>query len=596
MTAQQDERPQATAPGDASQVSDVLRVDDAAGVAAALPDLLNASLIGLDTETTGLDPLTERLRLVQLAIPGRVYVVDCFAVDPRLLTPLLENGRRFAGHNLVFDLRFLQANGLPVPNGDRLFDTMLASQLLRSGLPEPRGTHSLAGVAERVLGIPLDKTEQRSDWSGALSESQVAYAAKDATILLPLVEAQERELAQAGLAQAAAIEFRALPAIVWLEQSGAPFDREQWLALAQAAVAEQQRLEAELTSLSGTADLFGASTVNWGSPDQVARLLRQRGHTIERTDEITLQRLAEVEPLARLLLEYREASRKATSYGAEFLRHLHVASGRMHADFAQIGASSGRMACGNPNLQNIPREAAYRACFRPAAGRALVKADYSQIELRIVAQVSRDPVLLGAYREGADVHLRTAAAVMGVAQDGVTRRQRQLAKALNFGLLYGMGAPRLRSYAAATYGVTLSEAEAETFRERFFQTYPGLRRWHRAQRDGAIETRTLAGRRRVGVERFVDKLNLPIQGAGADILKLALARLWEDRAAQPSACPVLCVHDEIVLECDAGEADAVAGWLKQHMEAAGAELLSAVPVVADVTIAADWSGTPLPRQ
>jgi DNA polymerase I-like protein with 3'-5' exonuclease and polymerase domains len=157
-----------------------------------------------------------------------------------------------------------------------------------------------------------------------------------------------------------------------------------------------------------------------------------------------------------------------------------------------------------------------------------------------------------------------------------------------------MGAPRLREYAAVTYGVSLTEQEALTFRERFFQTYPGLRRWHRAQPDRPIETRTLAGRRRLGVERFADKLNLPIQGAGADILKLALARLWEDRESEPSAVPVLCVHDEIVMECDAGRAGEVAAWLKRHLEAAGAELLLDVPVLADVTIAADWAGEPLP--
>src|SRR5207245_10236283 len=127
----------------------------------------------------------------------------------------------------------------------------------------------------------------------------------------------------------------------------------------------------------------------------------------------------------------------------------------------------------------------------------------------------------------------TAAAVLGAPEGQVTQQQRQLAKALNFALLYGMGAPRLKGYAAATYDVHLTEEQAQTFRERWFQTYAGLRRWHRSQRDGAVETRTLAGRRRTGVTQFVDKLNLPIQGAGADILKLALARLWEDRAALP---------------------------------------------------------------
>jgi DNA polymerase-1 len=578
------ERPAATPP--------LSLVRSAEELAAVLPALIAAGTLGVDCETTGLDPLADRLRLIQLATPERVVVVDCFSVDP---APLAEVFARttLAGHNLAFDLRFLMGSGLPVPNGERLFDTMLASQVLHSGQPEPRGTHTLAAVVERTLGRTLDKTLQVSDWSGTLSEAQLAYAADDAAVLLPLVERQRAALRAADLERTAAIEMRALPALVWLAQSGAPFDGARWTALADGALAEQQRLEAELTRLSGTADMFGYSSVNWDSTDQVAKLLRRRGHQVTSTNEHVLQRLVADEPIAVLLLQYREASRKTSAYGADFLRHVHPATGRIHAGYQQIGASSGRMACGNPNLQNIPRDAAYRACFRPGQGRCLVKADYSQIELRIVAQVSSDAALLGAYREDADVHARTAAALMSVPEAQVTKAQRQLAKACDFGLLYGMGAPRLREYAASAYGVTLTEEEAQTFRERFFQTYPGLRRWHRGQPDRPVATRTLAGRRRLNVQNFVDKLNLPIQGTGADILKLALARLWEDRAAQPSAMPVLCVHDEIVLECDAREAEAVAVWLKRQMEAAGEELLPAVPVVADVTIAADWSGAPL---
>jgi DNA polymerase I len=564
----------------------------AAALQQALPALIAAGRLGFDCETTGLDALSDRLRLIQLATPERVYVIDCFAVDPAPLAPVFAQSA-LIGQNLAFDLRFLFAQGLPVPTGARLFDTMLASQLLHSGLPEPKGTHTLGGISERVLGRPLDKSLQTSDWSGPLSDAQIAYAATDAAVLLPLAQALGAQLEAAALQRTAELEMRALPAIVWLEQSGAPFDQQRWLQLAAAAEQEQQRLEAELTRVSGTADMFGQSSVKWSSPDQVAKLLRQRGRQITSTNEYVLQSLIEVEPLAPLLLQHREVSRKTSAYGAEFLRHIHAATGRLHAHYQQIGASSGRMACGNPNLQNIPRESAYRACFRPAAGRCLVKADYSQIELRIVAQVSQDAALLQAYQAGADVHVRTAAALMNVPEEQVTKAQRQLAKACDFGLLYGMGAPRLRDYAATAYGVTLSEVEAQTFREKFFQAYPGLRRWHRGQPDRAIETRTLAGRRRLGVTNFVDKLNLPIQGAGADILKLALARLWEDRAAQPSAVPVLCVHDEIVLECDSGAAAAVAAWLVGHMEAAGAELLPAVPVVADVTVAADWSGAPL---
>jgi DNA polymerase-1 len=246
------------------------------------------------------------------------------------------------------------------------------------------------------------------------------------------------------------------------------------------------------------------------------------------------------------------------------------------------------MACSAPNLQNIPRDPAYRRCIRPTAGRVLVKADYSQIELRIAAQISGDVAMREAFQTGEDLHTTTARAVLGREP---TKDDRQLAKALNFGLLYGMGADRLRMYAQDEYGVMLSAQEAVQFRQRFFQTYPGLRAWHRAQHDGAVTTSTLAGRPRHGVSQFTEKLNSPVQGTGADILKDALARLWNDRAAVPSAVPVLAVHDEIVCEVDVDEGERCVAWLREHMTAAGVALLPDVPVAVEVNIVADWSGT-----
>jgi DNA polymerase I len=153
----------------------------------------------------------------------------------------------------------------------------------------------------------------------------------------------------------------------------------------------------------------------------------------------------------------------------------------------------------------------------------------------------------------------------------------------------------LRTYAQDDYGVTLSEQEAVQFRNRFFQTYPGLKAWHRGQRDCEVTTYTLTGRPRHRVRQFTEKLNSPVQGTGADILKGALARLWADRDAVPSAVPVLVVHDEIVCEVNCGEAEACATWLTAHMEAAGAAVLTDVPVVVETQIVADWSGTPFTR-
>jgi DNA polymerase I-like protein with 3'-5' exonuclease and polymerase domains len=561
-----------------------------AEVAAAVPALLAAPVLGLDTETTGLDPLRDRLRLVQLATPTHTYLVDCFAVDPRALAPVFAQAGRWVGHNLKFDFRFLMAAGLAAPEGGRLFDTMLAAQLLGAGTPDGYLNRcGLAAVVERALGERLDKGAQTSGWGGPLTAEQYAYAARDGSILLPLADRLAADLAAAGLTTTAEIEMQALPAVAWLEQTGAPFAAAAWADLSDAATAEQVRLEHELTALTGTKDMFGAGTVNWASPARVKALLAARGHVVEDTNEATLLALADREPLARLLLAYREAARKASVYGIEFLKYVHPATGRIHADWLQLGSKAGRMSCQRPNLQQVPRERTYRACFRAPAGRVLVKADYSQIELRIAAELTGDPRMLAAYQQGEDLHTVTAASVLGRQNGAVGPEDRQAAKALNFGLLYGMGAATLREHAARDYGLALTEAEAQHFRAVFFETYAGLRQWHRSQPEAAFDTRTLAGRRRLGVARFTEKLNSPVQGTGADGLKCALGLLWARRAECPSAAPVLCVHDEIVVECDGGDADAARAWLVTAMRDGMQRWLPRVPVVVEAQVGADWS-------
>jgi DNA polymerase-1 len=217
----------------------------------------------------------------------------------------------------------------------------------------------------------------------------------------------------------------------------------------------------------------------------------------------------------------------------------------------------------------------------------LVKADYSQVELRIAAKVSGDKALLAAYQRGEDLHTLTARQVLGIAD--VTKEHRQLAKALNFGLLYGMGAKGFRNYARANYRLELTEDQAAGYREAFFKAYSGLRRWHRSVGDKLRDTRTLTGRRALRVEQFNEKLNLPVQGTGADGLKKALALLWERRAECPTAVPVLAVHDEIV-ECPEADADRAAAWLKQAMLDGMAPLIAPVPIEVEVKVGRTWGG------
>ncbi len=218
----------------------------------------------------------------------------------------------------------------------------------------------------------------------------------------------------------------------------------------------------------------------------------------------------------------------------------------------------------------------------------LVKADYSQIELRIAAKISGDRAMLTTYQTGEDLHTLTAQHVLGIAD--VTKEHRQLAKAVNFGLLYGMGSKGFRLYAKAQYGLDLTEEQAGNYRDAFFKAYPGLKRWHRSISNPPINTRTLAGRRRQNVQRYTEKLNTPVQGTGADGLKLALVLLWERRQEVPGAFPVLVVHDEIVVECGADQVEAVKDWLTRAMVEAMTPMIDPVPVEVEVKVGRTWAG------
>jgi DNA polymerase-1 len=556
----------------------VCEESDLAMVLAALDE---SSRVAIDVETTGLDSRTDRVRLLSLATDRGVYVLDCFAVDPRpLFGPLAE--LPLIGHNLLFDLQFLSALGFEP--GAAVHDTMLLSQML-DGTRRPKGYHGLAECAERHLGRTLDKTEQSGDWSGSLTDAQLDYAAGDVIVLGPLYDHLSDQVVQSGQEQAVQIEARALPAIVWLARSGAPFDVEAWEELAGTADKEAAELAAQLDLLAPRPpqSLPGMAGWNWSSPEQVKEVFRLAGINLNATDDDALAAIDH--PLAARLREYRSKSKLASTYGSKWpASALH--KGRLHAGWKQIGADSGRMACAKPNLQNLPTDPRYRACFRAPEGRVLVRADFSQIELRIAAKIARERAMLEAFRTGVDLHTLTAQRLLSLEE--VSKEQRKLAKAANFGLLYGMGAKGFRAYAKSDYGLELSPEEAERYHRAFFDAYPGLRRWHRSMPRDAVDTRTLTKRRRRQVTRFTEKLNSPVQGTGADGLKLALALLWERRNEVPGAVPALAVHDEIVVECDADQAETVAAWLRKAMIDAMAPLIEPIPVEVEVKTGPTW--------
>lgn len=455
--------------------------------------------------------------------------------------------------------------------------------------------HSLESVVRRELGIELDKEHQNADWGGELSPGMLEYAALDAQVLLPLADALGDKVRDAGLERVCEIEHRALRAMLWMAGAGFPFDVEGWKEYLKGINEEKSRLREELNSLVPERPAGGGW--NWRSPGQVREALALVGVDLPSTGKKILSRCNH--PLARTLLEYREASNLVSKYGPNLLDLIH-ADGRIYADWHQNGTATGRLSCSKPNLQNFPRKGAFRNYVRAPEGRVIVAADYSQIELRIAAKISRDKRMLEAYRRGEDLHAATARSLIG--RGDVSKEQRDLAKAVNFGLLYGQGAQGLREYARDKHGIEMSLEEAKRYRRRFFETYPGLKAWHKWEKQqwkrGNAQTRTLSGRRRTGVRYFPERVNSPVQGTGADGLKLSLALLYERRHECPSAVLISCVHDEIVAECAEGDVEKVKAWLEKAMVDGMEEVLNGphakgphVPVEVEVKSGRSWAGS-----
>jgi DNA polymerase-1 len=558
-------------------------------VKAALGD---SPLVWADLEMTGLDPRRHRVRLLQLAVLNTdgntvVYIVDAFRVS---LLPLFEAlaDKPLVFHNAAFDLGFLTAVGFEP--AAPVTCTMILSRLLY-GTRKPEGFHGLDQVVKRELGIDLPKDQQKADWSAhRLTEEQLQYAARDAAVLCPLHKALTPKVRDTGQQRVADAEGRCLPAMAWLSASGVGFDRPAWEALAKDAEQEQERLAERLDEQAPARPgyLTKQGAWNWGSLPQVKEVFHLLGYDLDSTDDDALA--AAAHPLAELLRQWRSAQRLATTYGKKWLKNVSD-DGRVYAGWNQLGSDAGRMSGKKPNLQQVPRLDAYRRCFTAPDGRVLVTADYSQIELRIACKIAHEGNMLDAYRRGEDLHTLTARRVLGI--DEVTKRHRQLAKALNFGLLYGMGAQGFRAYAQSQYGVELTEEEAGRYRDAFFKSYPALASWHaKVRKDHAPETRTLLGRRRLlgPKEPDTERLNSPVQGTGADGLKLALGLLWDRRAEVPGAFPVLVVHDEIVVECGLDQAPAVEAWLRKAMVDAMAPLIDPVPVEVETKVGKTWGG------
>lgn len=409
-----------------------------------------------------------------------------------------------------------------------------------------------------------------------------------------LVVAQIPALKDLGLVWVSRIEAAALAPVAEMELRGFPFDAERWRRLGEEGGLEQASLARELGTRfadAGHGDLFGGDGM-MANDVSLRGALRALGFTVPNLRRSTLAALPE--PWGPLLARHRELGKLLSAYGESFLRHAR--EGRLFPTFEQIGASTGRMACHSPNLQSVVKDSPYRECFAALPGRALVTADYEGCELRIIAELSGDPVFVEAFERGEDLHARVASTVFG---RPVTKHSepelRQRAKSVNFGLAYGMGAAGLAK------AIGSDRRQAEELLERYFRAFPRIRGFfeHSAQRGverGFVQT--LTGRRlNLGSPRSSDERaraervakNMPIQGTNADIIKIALARVWRALGQFSDAWIVNSVHDEIVVECDESESRAVAEVVRDEMVRAGAEVLRRIPLEVHAVVGRGWA-------
>ena len=542
--------------------------------------------VGLDLETFGkkpddaLNPRRGSVRLIQLAIGDQIFLLDVLQT-PTVATVILEALKqcRLVGHNLAFDLAFLKRHyGFEAGS---VFCTMTASRVLHAGEDVP---HDLGAVLQRNLGLKLAKEHGSSDWSGNLTQDQLDYAAADVAQLADLQKALQRELDAAGLMKTAELEMECVLLAVEMHSNGMPVDSEGLKSI-------QTNAEADLATAQKQVAQLAGKIININSAAQIVKCLRARGLTVENSQEETLLGLKDV------LADQIVAAKVASTYIKKCKELLGAVEqdGRIHASFNPMQARTGRFSTSKPNLQSIPR-GHMRDCVRARPGFKLVDADYSQIELRIAAAVTGEEKMLKAFADGKDLHVQTAALVLNKPETEVTSEERQMAKAVNFGLLYGQKPLGLVKYAASSYGVTMTEGEATKISDAFFKAYPALAAWQKKQKNAASnakEVRTILGRRRDLPQaketwwiRYAALLNTPIQGAAADGMKRALCRL---RGLLPEKCQIVnTVHDEILVECPEDAADQVRQLVEKTMVEEMQRLFPDVAIVAEAKVIQSW--------
>ena len=577
------------------------------GLSALVDECIAAGLFAFDTETDGLDPILASMVGFSLSCsPGKAFYVPLRSPDSpvlgkdavwRQLGRLFSSKALIAGHNIKFDFHVVKRLGLSICNP--VFDTMVAAWLLDA----ESNSFSLESLAERLLGLSglafNEVVSKGSTFDSVPIALATRYASEDADFTYRLQVLLAEELKNQNLESIFKdLEMPLLPILAEMEERGIRVNAPELRAYG-------IELEKELALIEKqTWDLVGRE-FNLASTKQLQEILfverklpvQKRTKTGFSTDTAVLEELAPLDPVPALILRQRTLAKLKNTY-VDTLADLAERSGRVHTTYIQTGAATGRLSSKDPNLQNIPvrdeEGRRIRASFTAEPGKLLISADYSQIELVVMAHLSGDENLLCAFKEGVDVHKRTAAFIFGIDERDIMPDQRRAAKTINFGVIYGMSAFRL----AKDLGIP--NARAQEFIEAYFTTYSGIADFIQktiSQTEASGWTTTMYGRKRKisainsrnKTERQAAQrvaVNTPIQGTAADIVKRAMLAVNKALAAEaPEVEMLLQVHDELVFEAPEASVDKAITILRREME--GAAILDA-PLRVSIETAFSW--------
>lgn len=604
-------------------------VDTEEKVDRAVNDLLRYDVLGFDTETfhsrqrhiSAFEPVDgARMRLSQWATPdGTAYVFDHYKVSRDYLYRMFPNhSYLLVGQNLVFECTFLMWELGIYEYGD-IWDTFIAAQILSKGDVVPGEFYvkvGLESIAKRELNARLPKDEQDSHWYvNELSNSQIEYAARDAMVVLPIYQKQRDKIVAQSQVRALEIDLGTIPPVAWMKNNGIGLQANMWEAQYRKVEIEVQEVKRRLWYLLGLQqNLFEDSdvaTLNLNSRPQVMEAFNRKGIPIplDKTGKLTLSAklLKPIEHFeeVHLYAKYTKLAKKLSAFGLSWLDAINPVTGKLHGSLKIIGAETGRMSGHKPNLMQVPKEDEYRNCFYAGEGWVYIDTDYSQCELRILAELCRDPNLLTAYDNDYDLHRFSASLIYKCTMEAVTKLQRGIAKNLNFGIVYKIGAAKF----AMDSGLTMDEGQA-IMDYYLKQAYPDMNRYLLGREQAILVDlvgRTMSGRIRRYRGDLRDKevrakiqrnaRNLPIQGTNADITKRAMRLLYNRVVHNRNKFRmVLPVHDELLNESLPSFAEEGQYHVESAMLQAEREFLKRVPCKVDTTITRAWCKEPSKEQ